>query len=377
MRTWLRRQRYLIDYTVSCLLRRRGKNLGLLFVYTLVIFTLASVMLYSHALKREAAQLLAGAPEVVVQRLVAGRHDLMPADYLDRLGQLRGVARIEPRLWGYYYDPAIAANYTLMAPLQEPIAPGRVVLGAGVARSRGLAPGDILSLPGYDGRPHAFTVDRVLPSESELVSADLLLVSEADFRALFGLPAKVYTDLALSVTNPGEARKVAEKIALRLPDCRPILREEVLRTYEAVFNWREGLLLVVFTGALLAFVIFAWDKAAGLSAEEQREIGILKALGWETADVLLMKFWEGALLSLLAFCLGYVAAHLHVFYLGAPLIEGVLKGWSVLYPQFRLAPQVDALQLVSLLLLSVLPYTAATLIPVWRAASTDPDSVMR
>jgi len=377
MLNWLRRQRHLIDYTVSCLLRRRGKNLGLVFVYSLVIFTLASAMLYSQALKREAGRLLAGAPEVVVQRLVAGRHDLMPADYLTRLGRLRGVARMEGRLWGYYYDPVVAANYTLMAPSRDRLAPGRIVIGAGVARTRGLAAGDVFSLPAYNGRPHAFTVERVLAADSELVSADLLLVSAQDFRAFYGLPEDVYTDIALTVTNPREVRKLAEKIAQRLPDCRPVLREEVLRTYESVFNWREGLLLAVLVGALLAFLIFAWDKAAGLTAEERREIGILKAVGWETSDVLLMKAWEGGLISLTAFSFGYVAAHLHVFYLGAPLIEPVMKGWSVLYPRFRLAPQVDELQLATLFLLTVLPYTAATLVPIWRAASTDPDSVMR
>jgi hypothetical protein len=45
--------------------------------------------------------------------------------------------------------------------------------------------------------------------------------------------------------------------------------------------------------AILAFAILAWEKASGLSADEKREIGILKAIGWETGDVLKMKFWEG------------------------------------------------------------------------------------
>jgi len=224
---------------------------------------------------------------------------------------------------------------------------------------------------------HTFIVAAVLAHESELVSADLVLMNEADFRRFFAYPDGHYTDIALWVANPLDVRNVGVKLLGTLPDSRPILREEVLRTYESVFNWREGLLLAVLVGALLAFLIFAWDKAAGLTAEERREIGILKAVGWETSDVLLMKAWEGGLISLTAFSFGYVAAHLHVFYLGAPLIEPVMKGWSVLYPRFRLAPQVDELQLATLFLLTVLPYTAATLVPIWRAASTDPDSVMR
>ena len=64
-------------------------------------------------------------------------------------------------------------------------------------------------------------------------------------------------------------------------------------------------MMVVMLGvAVLSFVIFAWDKATGLSAEERKEIGILKSVGWETADVLLLKFWEGAVISLPPSCAG-------------------------------------------------------------------------
>ena len=60
-------------------------------------------------------------------------------------------------------------------------------------------------------------------------------------------------------------------------------------------------MLVILFGGLLAFVILAWDKASGLSVEEKRETGILKAVGWETSDVILLKFWEGLAISLSSF----------------------------------------------------------------------------
>jgi ABC-type lipoprotein release transport system permease subunit len=377
MRQWIERQRYLIDFTVASLLRRKGKNAGLLAVYTLIVFMLASVMLFSQAIQGEAAAVLAEAPEVVVQRMVAGRHALIPAEYLDRLGRIRGVRRKEARLWGYFYDPAVAANYTFMVPRTDPPPAGQVAIGAGIARARGADPGDVLSFRSAGGELFSFTVARVLAEETGLVSADLVLVSEADFRGFFGIPAGRYTDIALTVANPREVEKVAQKVALRLPDARPILREEILRTYGAVFDWREGILLVLLAGALLAFVIFVWDRASGLSAEERREIGVLKAIGWETGDVLRMRLWEGALISLAAFLMGYVLAYGHVFLLGSPLFEPVLKGWSVLYPRFDLAPRVDGLGVATLFFFTVVPYTAATLVPVWRSAVTDPDEVMR
>ena len=73
MRTWIQKQKYLIDFTLSSLARRGVKNISLLTVYTALVFLLASVMLFTHALRREAALVLAKSPEMVVQRMVAGR----------------------------------------------------------------------------------------------------------------------------------------------------------------------------------------------------------------------------------------------------------------------------------------------------------------
>ncbi|GAB6042555.1 ABC transporter permease [Endothiovibrio diazotrophicus] len=377
MTRWIERQRSLIDYTLASLGRRKGKNLGLFAVYTLIIFLLASVLLFSHAIQREAGLLLADSPEVIVQRVLAGRHAPIPESYLEQLRKIRGVRGAEGRLWGYFYDPAASANYTFLVPPADPPAAGRVVIGEGIARTRGAGVGDVLAFRGHDGRLHSFTIGGLLSARSEIVSADLVLINEADYRGFFGVEPGRYTDIALHVANPREVRKVAQKIATRLPDSRPILRSEILRTYQSVFDWREGMVLVLLVGALLAFVIFAWEKASGLSAEERREIGILKAVGWETGDVLRMKLWEGGLISLGAFLLGYLLAYGHVFLFSSALFAPVLKGWAVLYPNFQLTPYVDGLQLATLFFFTVFPYTAATLIPIWRVAVTDPDTVMR
>ena len=377
MSGWIERQRYLIDYTLMSLARRKAKNLGLLAVYALLVFMLASVTLYSHALRQEAGRVLAGSPEVILQRMVAGRHDLVPPGYIEKIGRIRGVQKVEGRLWGYYYDAVTKANYTFMVPAGSPPTTGQIAVGPALARSRGLAAGNGISFRSYSGKLHSFTVGAVLARDSELVSADLVLLEEADFRAFFDFPAGHYTDVALSVANPLEVRTVAQKLATALPDARPILRDEVQRTYASIFDWREGIVLALLSAAILAFAILAWEKASGLSAEEKREIGILKAIGWETGDVIKMKFWEGLLVSLTAFLAGFVAAYVHVFHFSAALFEPVLKGWAVLYPRFQLTPHIDGLQVATLAFFTVVPYAAAVLVPIWKAAIIDPDAAMR
>ncbi len=377
MRAPIQRYRNILDFALSSLLRRKGRNLALICVYTLVIFVIASLIFFVQALKREARELLIQAPDMVVQRMVAGRHDPIPTIQAEAIRAIRGVEAVQPRLWGYYYDPVFGGNLTVMAASDQELAVDSVWVGRGVARSMRVNEGDLISLRGYGGQPILFAVQKILPEASELVSSDLVLMSEKDVRALFNFPEGLATDLAVTAGNPRELATIAAKIVELFPDTRPIMKTEILRTYEAIFDWRGGLMVVVLGSAILAFIIFAWDKATGLSAEERKEIGILKSIGWESSDVLLLKFWEGAVVSLTAFLSGVLLAYVHVFFFSASLFEHALKGWSVLFPRYRLVPALDAYQLTVLFFLTVLPYTAATLVPIWRAATVDPDAAMR
>jgi len=374
---WLDKQRNILDFTLSSLLRRKGRNLALLAAYSFIIFILASVLFFTYALKREAFILLNNSPEIVVQRTVAGRNDLIPLYYENDLKDIRGVLSVIGRLWGYYYEPAVGANYTLIVPEDRVLETGTVVIGRGVSRTLDARVGDIIPLRSYDGSYMSMEVKDILSSESELVSSDLILLTERDFRDLFNIPAGYATDLTLHVANPREVITISNKIKRLLPDTRPIVRDEILRTYDAIFDWRGGIIMVIVSGALIAFILFAWDKATGLSSEERREIGILKGIGWETYDIMVMKFWEGFIVSLSSFLLGIILAYFHVFFASAMLFSPVIKGWSVLYPNFRLIPYIDPYQLATLFFLTTVPYAVATLAPSWRAATIDPDTVMR
>lgn len=377
MNKWLERQRHITDFTLSSLWRRKGKNALLVLVYIGVIFLLASVILFTNSLKYEARQVLQDAPDLIVQRMMGGRQDVIPIQYAEKIKTITGVAAAMPRLWGYYYDPVTGANYTVMVPADAPPEAGRIDVGAGVSRVLKAWEDDSIEFRNSAGGLMSLTIARTLAPETELVSADLILMSEKDFRSLFGMPAGVATDIAVRVTNPKERSTAAVKVAGLFPETRQILKEEILRTYEAAFDWRSGMMIVILTASLLAFLILAWDKASGLGPEERREIGILKAIGWETSDIILMKFWEGLIISLSALLAGFVLAYAHVYFASAFIFESALKGWSVLYPRFNLTPAVDPYALVVVFFLTVVPYTVMTIVPAWRAATVDPDSMMR
>jgi ABC-type lipoprotein release transport system permease subunit len=382
--------RYLkiLEFALSSLLRHKGKNLSILLVYTLIVSILASVLLVTHALKTEAINTFVAAPDLIIQRTVAGRHDLIPAGDAEVIKRIAGVGDVTPRIWGYYYDALTGANYTIcgsQAPQLSaqmftgamPTGAGQCAIGTGVAALRGLEIGDELVLIDSTNLGVAFEVTGIFTVASNLLTNDLIILPEAEVRKFFGIAESAATDIAVRVYNTMEIETIAGKIKKAIPLARPITRQEILRTYDAVFNWRSGMLLALLSSSLIAFCLLAWDKATGISGAERQEIGILKAIGWDTADILLLKFWEGFVISVTALLLGLIIAYCHVFYGQAGLLAVVLKGWSVLFPQFHLVPYIDVYQLCTLAVITVAPYMASTLIPSWKAAVTDPDSVMR
>jgi ABC-type lipoprotein release transport system permease subunit len=246
-----------------------------------------------------------------------------------------------------------------------------------VAAARHAGLGDDVPLIDASGLGVSFRVVGVFKDASRLLTNDLVVLSPDAVSAFFAFPAGMATDIVVGVHNPAEVDALARKVHRLFPDSRPITRKELLRTYDAVLSWRSGMLLAALAGAILALTVLAWDKATGLSAEERREIGILKALGWDTSDVLEIKGWEGLAMACLALSGGLGIAFSHVFFLDAVLLGPILKGWSVLFPPLALTPRLDYGSVAQVAFLVTVPYLAATVIPSWNAAKADPDEVMR
>ncbi len=381
----LRKHLNILDYAVHFMLRRRGKNIATVLVFTLVVFMLASVVMMMGSLREEAENTLALAPDITVQKIVAGRQGLVPLSYASRIQDIRGVSRVEGRIWGYYYDALEDATYTIIGVEHLPfrVVEGRaprgqeVVVGEAIAKRKRIIPGDRIILRDHRGNYVKFTVVGVFSPRSSLQSADIIAMPGSIAREFFGIPDDRANDLAVYVANPAELTNIAYKISLALPDARVLTRQQIRETYDAIFGWRSGVFLAAIFGAILAFAILVWDRASGLTAEEKKEIGILKALGWSTEDVLEMRTCEGVLLALNSYLLGIILAYIHVFYLNAPLLRPVLLGWSTLYPSFELMPALSLEDLLLIFMVSVVPFMAAVIVPSWRASTIDPDEAMR
>ncbi|MFU8818126.1 MAG: ABC transporter permease [Desulfurivibrio sp.] len=393
----LAKQLNLLDFALSSLWRRRWKNLGVLLIFTGVIFLLASFHLVTNALTERAGAILAPTPDIVIQKMSAGRQESIPLAYQEQLRGFFGIRQVVPRIWGYYFDEVRLANFTVIGvdpgrmPLGQHLGqtlatgefpaagadgPAPAAVGGLIASSLDLAPGGFFSLFRPDLTLKSFTVSGIFKGETDLLTADLIAVELAQARDLFQIPAGLVTDLCVYVHNPAEVDNLARRIAEVLPDTRVLTREQISRTYQAVFGWRSGMAAVCLLAALAAFAILAWDKASGLSPEERREVAVLKIVGWETPDLLIMRGQEALVVAGGAFLLGLSLAWVHVLYFDAALFRPVLVGWSAIYPAFALAPKIVLQDLLLLFALTVPPYLAATVIPTWRSASVPAEDAL-
>jgi len=384
----------LLAFAMRALGRRKARSIALGGGLAFAVALVAAVLFLTESLRAEAERAHDAQPDVVVQRLVGGRPTTLPESEAAKIRDVPAVRAVTPRVWGYIFLPSLQGNVTIIGTADNAppltvangvLAEGRdiergnheMIAGTELAKFLGMRPGDELGLASADPRARAMKLVGTFRSQLDLYTADVIICDDADARALLGVPDGEATDLAVTLTNPAEARVVARTIVERVPGARVIERDLLARVYHLAYGRRAGLVLGAAVPALLALLVLAWDRASGIGPEERREIAVLKAVGWSTADVLWAKLFESLLVGALACALGLLLGYAWVFWFGAPGLRPALVGWSVLYPRAALTPAVDFGQLLGVTLAVLGPFVMLSIVPAWRAASTDPLDAMR
>ena len=376
-------------FAALSLWRRKGRTVTLMVGLAAAVALLASVLFVTSALRDEAARVEAAVPDLVVQRLVAGRASVVDPALVPAIQRIPAVKSVVPRVWGYLFLASVQSNLTVVgsssrSPIAlvagrdlDPTARGEAVLGKELAQILGLRAGDHLLVPAPSHAVVDVIVVGIFSSATSLYTSDVALLSDVDARAVLGVPDDRAVDFAVELTNPDESAVAANKLGELFAGARVVEKRLLGRTLSLVYGRRAGFVLGASLPALLALFVLAWDRAAGIGPSERREIAILKSAGWSTSDVLRVKLYESILVSFTGSALGIVTAYLWSFPFGAPGLREILAGWSVLYPRTPFVPSVDLAQVASVLALVTAPYVAVSVGPAWRAAGVDPLDAMR
>ncbi len=220
-----------------------------------------------------------------------------------------------------------------------------------------------------------FRVSGIFHPDTSIWSSDLILISLQDAIDIYEMEGFV-SDIAVFV-EPGRVTEVAEKIqqmnAYFRIQSKSLTRQYVKRAYSR----KGGVFTLLYIFALvLAIPVMALVSGVGLR-ERKREVGILKATGWSTEEVLQMVLYENCIIALLASSISVLTSYIWLKVLnGAFLIQVFIAEITHIAP-FRI-PSRFGFDTMFLALTVCLGVTlVGSLYTTWRTAVTPPQEVLR
>ncbi len=388
---------YLIEFAINSLLRQKFKNIFILIVLIFLTSLIASIFFISNSIKYELNTTLKTLPQITIQKLKAGRHYDMNLNDVDEILHIAGVTDAIPRVWGYYYFANMGTNFSIIGidefenqykqtlveatkanDFTKALDENSMIVGEGVKKA--LEENYYKKYFNFikpDGTFKKVNIGGVFKSSTNLESNDTILLPKQIALEIFGMEEDKITDIVVKVANPEEIPTIASKIRIIFPDARVITNKDLEISYQNIFDYKSGMFLALFVVSIFTFFIIVYDKASGMSSEEKREIGVLKALGWKIEDVLKEKFYESFIISFLGYIIGILIALSFVYIFNAPLLSNIFTGYSELKTDFELPFLIDYNTLFLIFFLTVPIYIASTIIPSWRSATIETDKVLR
>jgi len=367
---------------------------------TAVLAPFVAGLALSGGIAEQAAESLRGGADLYVTGTRLGREAPVPLEAETTLRAIPGVKDVVPRIVG-----EVSLGRESVPTVVVGLPPGRLPVASALLRGRAFAPGlsreavigsGLSSRLGLDvgakippfyrneAGERVTTVTGVLDASAPLWHRHVLFTSIETASEVFAQKG-LATQFLVDVT-PGYAEAVRSAIlrldALGPDDGHGPMRASVAARGDLEARLSRGLVRREGVFALHFVLLFAAGiplvlVASGIGlSERRREVGLLKAIGWQTDEVVVRVLVESLLLTVVAASLAILVAFtwLRVF-AGAGLVAVFLPGLEGgdVVPPYALAPgpvlagAAAAFAIVAL----------GSLLAAWRSARAAPAEAMR
>jgi ABC-type lipoprotein release transport system permease subunit len=397
--------RYLLDISgtglASVLLHPLRSVVSFLAVVTVLVPYLAALGL-SQGLQAEAEASAHYGADLYVTGSRFGRPVPLPLAALPRVRLIEGVIEVVPRIvgevvlgreriravllglpperyaaWGDYVEGELPRTRSL----------NELVIGTSLARRLNLKLGDTLP-PFYRNDREGSHLSRVVgafKSDAPLWQANLILTTFETAAHIFDQRDSA-TDLLVWCRPNSEAsvsRAIEANLSFPGPNGEGVIRaavtarQDLLALLPRGLMHREGVFNLHF---LLAFVIgiLVLLVTSGIAqGDRRREIGILKATGWQTDEVLFRGLVESGALSLAGASVALLLAWMWLRVFNGYGIASLFLDGADATPSFRVPFRLTPVPALLAFVLAFAVVLMGTLYSCWRAAVTPPRDAMR
>jgi ABC-type lipoprotein release transport system permease subunit len=353
----------------------------------------------SHGLQEEAAAAVRFGADLYVTGEQFGRPVPVPLAAVSEIERLPGVTQVTPRIVGRIEQGAERVSAVVVGVPPESFPSGleciegrlsaggtrhELVVGSDLARRLNLQVGSLLP-PFYRNRrgERVSEVVGIFRSDVSLWQARLI-VTTFDTAAYIFDQNDVATDLLVHC-QPGYPEEVRLAIQRRhlVPEgstgIRPrvVARDDLLALLSQGLHQREGVFTMLFVLAFaVAMLVILVTSGFGL-AERRREIGILKATGWQTDELLLRCLVESLLLTVAGASSAIILAFIWLKGLNGYGIAGMFIAGVDMSPGIRVPFRLTPIPVLLVFLISLVVVLSGSLFSTWRAAIASPRDAMR
>jgi len=324
----------------------------------------------------------------------------LTSDEVSRIASTSGVAQVATALEVWDFGATQYQTVLGLDPTQEQVGPAHLLRegllagrlfqdgeqGVAVADRHyaafySLKPGDHVTIGGRSLQIVGIAEQR---GSSQAGVANLYLPL-AEAQSLVGLRPGQVNQVYARVTDASRVDTVVDALTARLGSLSVTSQESILQVMGGVARVSARFAEMAGLVGLLGGWVLAWVALSGLVAERQREIGVMKAMGWRARDVTRAFLTESLLLSLMGGLLGValgLAAALGIGALPAPVapLSQTLPGLAVAAAPVS-DPHLSAQVAPGTLLLALLVATSGGIlagwISAWRAAALKPSQTLR
>jgi len=310
--------------------------------------------------------------------------------FLEELSTMQGVSRARARVVGrtYFANRVVAVvgvdrqSLLVLKPLVQgtlPDAPGEVLVGQGIAEEFAVKPGMPFTLASNNRKvfKSAGTV-----SSTCLWGSDVLIMQFEDANEFFRIVGDA--SQLLLYTSPQKIPLVKKSLfhltsqggtplsSIQIQD-RTRIQERLVCGY----GYMDGIFVVLFViSAALAVSAFLVTSGFGLK-ELDKEMGVLKAVGWRTWEILEKVVLENLLISLTAVSLSILLSMVWVKGLNGILIAQFYVAEVGLIPHVEIPSRYLPSHAFFYLVLALGVTLTGSLFSTWKKARFTPGELMR
>ncbi len=258
---------------------------------------------------------------------------------------------------------------------------GTVVMGAALANQLGLTVGKKVTLLDMAnlGRPgklpgiRQFRIIGIYDTGLKDYDETVVYMSLSDAQALFGMPAQI-SGRIVRLRDKDETESVSAAIA---SEGVLYISETWLDRHGRLFAWlrsQKQPMIIVF-GLIALVAIFNISSALTMIVmEKNRDIGVLRAMGFSRRNISQLFLVEGGLVGLigvgLGICLALIVGFLQIRY-------GFFRIPAEIYFMSQLAVKFHLQQFITVGAFGFLLALVATVYPAWKASGVQPADAVR